>query len=503
MLVRLLLYLQFENQQYPVCASNCLLNDKLIQGHLSKGGFPMLNRLQPLTKEQIQIIHNACMHVLSNIGIIFHDAEALQIFKGNGFKVEGKKVFITEEQVMKALATVPTEFTIQARNPEKSVQLGGDHFALGPCWGAPFLIDSNGQRRNASMDDQDKFCKLVQTSPYLDFVAGSMAVPGELPPAVATARMLASCFTLTDMPVIANPCTRENGQEIYEMATIAFGGKTALEKAPVTIVSINPLSPLSYTEETAAGLITFARHGQALLISSMVLAGISGPVSIAGTAVIEMSESLAGIVLAQLVHPGVPCVCGGTSCAGDLRTGGVYLGGPEMLQLMAIATQMADHYGLPCRYGGNLTDSFSINSQAGSESAMAMATSLLCGVHFMHQACGILGAYSAMSFEKFVLDEEACGLMKRALRPLDVSEESINLDLIARVGSGGSFLMTPETARQCRTAFFPAPKSLVKAPLMSGVKRIWATTFGLLVNISKNVSHPMKNPKLIQASKKI
>jgi trimethylamine--corrinoid protein Co-methyltransferase len=74
------------------------------------------------------------MHVLSNIGIIFHDAEALQIFKGNGFKVEGKKVFITEEQVMKALATVPTEFTIQARNPEKSVQLGGDHFALGPCW---------------------------------------------------------------------------------------------------------------------------------------------------------------------------------------------------------------------------------------------------------------------------------------------------------------------------------------------------------------------------------
>ena len=416
----------------------------------------MRNRLQPLTKDQVQIIHNACIRILNTIGVSFKEPEAVEIFKKHGFKVDGSKVFFEESQVLKALETVPPAFTIQARNPEKSITIGGDHFAFGPCWGAPFVIDADGQRRNASMDDQETFCKLVQTSPYLDLAAGSMAVPSKLPPKVATARMLEACFILTDMPVIANPCTRENGQEIVDMASIAFGGQVSLEKAPITIVSINPLSPLSYTAETAAGLITFARHGQALLISSMILAGISGPVNIAGTAALEMSESLAGIVLAQLVNPGVPCVCGGTSCAGDLLTGGVYLGGPEMLQLMAIATQMADHYGLPCRYGGNLTDSFSINSQSGSESALAMGTSLLCGVHFMHQACGILGAYSAMSFEKFVLDEEACGLMKRALRPVEISEESIDIDFIARVGSGGNFMMTPETARQCRTAFFPA-----------------------------------------------
>jgi trimethylamine--corrinoid protein Co-methyltransferase len=308
----------------------------------------MLNRLQPLTNEQLEALHNACMHVLKNVGILFHDAESLMIFEKNGFKVDGKKVFITEEQMFSALETVPSEFTIQARNPKNSVQIGGDNFAMGPCWGAPFVIDANGERRNATMDDQDTFCKLVQTSAYLDFTAGSMAVPSELPSVVANSQMLASCFTLTDKPVIANPCTRENGQEIVDMATIVFGSKALIEKAPVTIVSINPFSPLSYTEETSAGLITFARHGQALLISSMVLAGISGPVNIASTAVIEMSESLAGIVLAQLVHPGVPCVCGGTSCAGDLRTGGVYLGGPEMLQLMAISTQMAAFYRLPC-----------------------------------------------------------------------------------------------------------------------------------------------------------
>ena len=416
----------------------------------------MLNRLQPLDNGQLATLHNACMKILSKVGVAFHDAEALEIFKEHGFKVDGEKIFFSEDKVLKALETVPSEFTIQARNPEKSINIGGDHFALGPGWGAPLIIDAYGERRNASMEDQDNFCKLVQTSPYLDLVAGSMAIPAELSARAATASMLASCFTLTDMPVMANPCSRENGLEIVEMAAIAWGGEVAIEQSPVTIVSVNPLSPLSYTEEAAGGLITFARHGQALLISSMVLAGISGPITIAGTAVMEMTESLAGIVLAQLVKPGVPCVCGGTSCAGDLRTGGVYLGGPELLQLMAISTQMARHYGIPCRYGGNLTDSFSLNMQAGSESALALSTGLLSGVHFVHQACGILGAYSAISFEKFVLDEEACGLMKRALCPVDISVESIGLDLIERVGSSGKYMMTDETVMRCRTAFFPS-----------------------------------------------
>jgi trimethylamine--corrinoid protein Co-methyltransferase len=189
----------------------------------------------------------------------------------------------------------------------------------------------------------------------------------------------------------------------------------------------------------------------------MVLAGISGPINVAGTAVMEITESLAGIVLAQLVNPGTPCVCGGTSCAADMRTGGVNLGGPEFLQLMAISTQMADYYGIPCRYGGGLTDSYSVNIQAGIESSLAIAASLFSGIHFMHQACGILGAYSAISFEKFVIDEAVCAMTKRAVQPLDISDKGLGLEVIERVGSGGNFLMQPETARQCRTAFFSSP----------------------------------------------
>ncbi|SMC56368.1 trimethylamine---corrinoid protein Co-methyltransferase [Desulfocicer vacuolatum DSM 3385] len=416
----------------------------------------MQNRLQPLTGEQIQIIHNAAMRILNRVGVAFKEAKAIEIFKKHGFKTEGEKVFFEESQIFNALKSVPSEFIIQARNPGKNIKIGGEHFAFGPAWAAPFVIDPDGTRRTGTLTDQKNFCKLLQTSPYLDFAAGSIAIPAELTPKNAATKMLEAAFTLTDMPLVSNPCCRENGREITEMASIVFGKPAAELDHPISIVSVNPLSPLSYADDTLQGLIEFAQQGQALLISSMVLAGITGPINIAGTAALEMAESLSGIVLAQLINPGVPCVCGGTSCASDMRTGGVSLGGPESLQLMGIATQMAAHYGLPCRYGGNLTDSFSINAQSGIESALLMATPVLSGTHFIHQACGILGSYAAVSFEKFIIDEEVCGMIKKAVTPLEITDEVINTDLIERVGPGGSFMMQPETAMHCRTAFFPS-----------------------------------------------
>lgn len=409
-----------------------------------------------MTSEQIEIIHRAAMQILNRVGVAFKEPDAVAVFKKHGFKVDGEKVFFEEAQIMKALETVPSEFTIAARNPEKSVRIGGDHMAFGPAWAAPFIIDSDGSRRNGTLTDQENFCKLVQTSPYLDFAAGSMAVPAEYKPKDAATKMLEACFTLTDLPLISNPCLWENGKEIMEMATIAWGKQVTDLVDPVCIVSVNPLSPLSYSDDTLQGLMEFAKNGQALLISSMVLAGITGPIDIAGTAALEIAESLAGITLAQLIRPGVPCVCGGTSCASDMRTGGVSLGGPESLQLVGIAAQMAAYYGLPCRYGGNLTDAYSINAQSGFESALIMAAPVLSGCHFIHQSCGILGAYAAASFEKFVIDEEVCGMLKKAVAPLDISEKAIDVDLIERVGCGGSYMMQPETAMRCRTAFFPS-----------------------------------------------
>ena len=150
------------------------------------------------------------MRILSETGVVFKLSEAIDIFKEHGFKTDGDKVFFEEAQVLNALKTVPSEFTIMARNPEKSVRLGGDHFAFGPAWATPFVIDADGTRRNASLADQENMCRLVQTSEYVDFAAGSMAVPAEFAPKEAATRMLHAALTMTDMPLISNPCAKEN-----------------------------------------------------------------------------------------------------------------------------------------------------------------------------------------------------------------------------------------------------------------------------------------------------
>lgn len=414
----------------------------------------MLNRFQTLSDTGKEKLHAACMEVLGSMGVVFEDDEALDIFKANDFKVEGKKVFFREAQVMKALETTPSEFTIRARDPKKSVRVGGDHFVLSPGWGAPFMIDADGTRRSATMEDVTKLLKLTQGSAHIDMVASGMVAPPDLDPKTASAELLAATFIHSDKPLTGNPCGRENSVELLEMAAMVWGSREGATRSPVSITSINPTSPLIYGPEAAGSIIELARGGQALLISSMVMAGLSGPITLGGSAVIEMAESLAGIVLAQLVRPGTPCVCGGTSCGADLRLCTATIGSPELLKLMSIANEMARYYGLPCRYGGGLTDAHFPDAQAGMESALTMALSLAAGTHYMHQACGILGAYTAMSLEKFVMDEELAGVIRSALTPVEITDETLALSAIARVGAGGSFLMEPMTAMRCRTEFF-------------------------------------------------
>lgn len=276
----------------------------------SRMNIPTLNRMQLLDQDQVEKLHNSCMDVLATVGMVFHDSEAVEIFKENGFQVEGNKVFFNEDQVMTAVGQAPSRFTIQACNPVKSVVIGGNHAVLSPGWEAPYIIDHQGSRRRAVLDDSIALYKLAQTSPYLDMVASSMVFPEDLPPESASAEELAMCLIMTDMPLTTNPCNRKSARENLDMTAMVWGSQQAVMDNPVSIVSVNPLSPLTYTSEAAGGLIEFARSGQALLISSMIMAGLTGPITLAGSAVIEIAESLAGIVLAQLIRPGTLCVFG-------------------------------------------------------------------------------------------------------------------------------------------------------------------------------------------------
>jgi trimethylamine--corrinoid protein Co-methyltransferase len=442
----------------------------------------MYDRMQTLTQEQMTKFHDAAMAVLGKTGVVFHDAEALQIFQKYGFKVDGKRVFFSEKEVVKALESAPRRFRINARNPEKSVIIGEDHLVFAPGYGAPFVAESSGKQRNATMEDYDNLCKLVQTSKHLDMNGFIMVSPFDVPPDKAHLDMLFSNIVLCDKPFMGCPISKQAARDNIEMLAIIWGDKQVKE-TPLTISLINPLSPLQFSKEMAGSLIELTRNGQACVVSSAIMAGSSGPVTLPGVLALLNTEVLAGLTLAQLVKPGAPIIYGCISGIMDMRTGGFSIGAPEFSILASAAAQMARFYNLPSRNGGALTDAHLPDAQAGVESALALYTAARNGSNFTVHACGILGSFISMSYEKFIIDEELLGYIRRCLKPLEITDENIDIEMIQSVGIGGEYLTQDKTFEHCRTEFFIPDlynRKNHKSWLEDGGKRIDAAASDML-----------------------
>jgi trimethylamine---corrinoid protein Co-methyltransferase len=414
----------------------------------------MYDRMQELTNQQKENIHEASMDLLKNTGIVINEEEAIQIFKKNGFKVENKTVFFEEQKLMKALETVPTKFTIEARNPEKSIIIGEDDFVFLPGYGAPNVVTKEGEQRKAMMEDYDNFCKLIQSSKHLDMNGWMMVEPSDISPSHGHLQMTLSNILLSDKPFMGSPISKQGALEGIEMAAMVWGGLEKIKEKPISISLINSLSPLQFADEMIGSLIQLARHGQPCIVASLIMAGASGPVNLDGVLALQNAEILAGITLSQLVNPGVPVVYGSSSSAMDMKSGGLSIGAPALSRNISYTAQMARYYKLPSRSGGGLTDALFPDAQAGAESALALSTAVRAGINVILHACGILGAYIAMSFEKFIIDEEICGVARKMLQPVEASHESIDLDVIKNVGPGGQYLTHPTTFKRCRSEFF-------------------------------------------------
>jgi len=414
----------------------------------------MEDRMVQFTREEMQKIHDASMEILTETGICFNEPGALEIFRQHGKRVNGNVVFLEETDVTKAVETAPSRFVIHARNPENDVVIGDDNLVLAPGYGAPFVVTPEGDQRPALMEDYDNFCKLVQTSEYLDMNGFLMVQPSDLTPDTTHLDMMFSNIILCDKAFMGSPVSRQAAIDTLEMAGIAWGGKKNLLDRPVMISLISSLSPLQFSEEMTASLIEFARFGQPCMVAALVIAGSSGPVTMAGVLALQNAEIMAGNTLAQLVNPGTPMVYGSSSSPMDMRSGALSIGAPECCQIVSATAQMARFYGLPSRSGGSLTDAQFPDMQAGIESTLILSTAAGAGVNFVLHACGILGSYASMSFEKFIVDEELCGMVKKLLNRVDVTDDAIDLDTIREVGIGGEYLTHEKTFERCRTEYF-------------------------------------------------
>jgi trimethylamine--corrinoid protein Co-methyltransferase len=237
-----------------------------------------------------------------------------------------------------------------------------------------------------------------------------------------------------------------------EMASILFGGP--VQDRPVTIGLVNSRSPLGYSTEMLEALVEYSRWRQPVMIAALAMAGSTAPITLAGLLAMQNAELLAGVTLNQLISPGAPVVYGSTSTNMDMRSGALAIGSPELSLLAAAHLQLARYYGLPSRSGGALTDSSCPDAQAGFESMLSLATAVHHRADFVLHAAGILGSYLAFSYDKFVLDDEMCGMVRHLQQGITVNPATLAYDVVVTVGPNGNFLTEKHTLDRCRSEFW-------------------------------------------------
>lgn len=413
------------------------------------------NRIEFLSPEEVKTIHEASMSLLAEVGVAFYSESATAIFKQHGLAVDGCLVRLREKQVLDAVAAAPAKFTIRGWQQDKDVVLGGDGPVFAPGYGAPFILEPTVGRRAPTLDDYHRLMRLADALPNQDLSGHMLVLPSDVPEGTAHLHMVYAAMVHSAKPFIGSSETATACRETMEMAALLFDEPPeSLRHKPVTLGLVNSLSPLSYSHDMLEVLLAYGSWRQPVMIAALIMAGATGPITLAGVLAQQNAEVLAGITLAQLANPGTPVIYGTISTIMDMRTGALAIGSPELSMLAAASTQMARLYGLPSRCGGALTDANSPDAQAGSESMLSLLTAINAGADFVFHSAGILSSYLAFSSEKFVLDDEMCGMVRRYCHGLRVNQETLAQAVIADVGPGGNFLKEAHTVRRCRDAFW-------------------------------------------------
>lgn len=406
--------------------------------------------------EQLQLLHDKSMQILEEGGIAFYDDESVRILEQHHVKVVDQIAYFDRAQVMEYLAKAPSQFVWSGRNPEHNVILGGDHVVFAPVVGPPFVRDLDHGRRDGSLQDLQNFIKLCQLNPYMHSLGAEIVVPSDVPIAYRHLETMYALLAYGDKPVMGIYHTGPISADAVKMAQIMHGEET-LQQNHVLHGVVNVSSPRRLDDRMLGLLIEFARHNQIVDVTPFILSGAMGPVSILGTVAQLNAEALAGIVFAQMVNPGTPCIYGSFQAVLDLQSGAPVFGAPESQLALYLSAQLARMYNLPFRAAGAYASSKIIDAQGAYESVMAMLPSMLIRPNFVLHAAGWLESGLTVGYEKFILDCELLGMYYRYLQNVSWEEDEWALDtIIHEVPPGGHHLGSSHTMRHYRTAFYRA-----------------------------------------------
>ena len=415
-----------------------------------------------LSDDQIEDIHRASLDLLRDVGMVVLDPPSRDHLRCLGADVDDEdgRVRFDPALIEETMTGLPGGYTAIARDPAKSIEVGGDAITFASVCGPSFVSDLDNGRRAGTYREMCDVVRLVQSLNILHFDGGAGFEPLDLPPESRHMDMMYAQITLTDKSW--HPCWLNSGpraRDVFEMTRIGLGmDHDTLAATPTIMSGVNTNSPLVLDGAMAEGMIELARLGQPVCLTPFTLAGAMSPATLAATLVQQNAEFLLGAGLVQAVRRGVPVIYGHFATNVDMKTGAPAFGTPEYVKLTLATAQMARRYGCAFR-SSNTTASKAVDGQAAYESGMSLWGCILAHTNLVLHAAGWLEGGLVCSFEKLILDAEMLQMMAETLVPIITSPDELGAAAFAEVDPGGHFLGAAHTLARYENAFY--------APLLS------------------------------------
>jgi trimethylamine--corrinoid protein Co-methyltransferase len=408
-------------------------------------------RVSFLNEAQKQLIYDTALGILADIGMkVLHDEGERVMLEGGCRRDEAGLVHVPVALVERARATAPASFTVYDRRGEPAMVVGGRNSYFGNGSDLMHLFDlESGERRLAALTDVTVAARLCDALPEIDFVM-SGAYPDGMEAQEAYPRQFRAMIPATTKPLVMTAGGVETVEPMWRMACAVRGGADALRAKPYFVMYKQPVTPLSHPFETVDKLLFCADHGIPSTYCPSPTAGGTAPITTAGQITLGVAEALFGLVMHQLRAPGMPFVIGQGPNVLDMATAQSMYNAPEFVRAYACEVEMAKWLDLPNWGFSGHTDAQLIDAQAGMEADELTKLSLQLGSNLNHD-CGYLDFGLTGSFEELVMVDEFIARDRRLLAEIEVSPETLAVDVLVKVGPGGDFLSQRHTTRHLRS----------------------------------------------------
>jgi trimethylamine---corrinoid protein Co-methyltransferase len=411
--------------------------------------------LEALDAEQLEFIHDVSMRIVEEEGVEVMGDQALDLFRKAGASVDDKgTVRMDRALLLETVAQAPQSFAVETRNPEQTLEVGGDVINFGLVSGTPNVHDNINGRRAGNYEDYKKLISFGQYFNVLTFFGNQATAPTDMP---ANTRHLDTTFvnlTLSDKAFFATGIGGGRARDAIEMSAISRGlTMEQMKTNPSVMTNINVNSPRKLDDSMAYGAMQMSIFGQPVTVTPFTLMGAMTPTTMAGALAQQNAEALVGIALLQLTNPGTPVVYGGFTSNVDMRSGSPAFGTPENALANIAGGQLARRYKLPYRSSA-CNASNAVDAQATYETMMALWGAVMGHGNLIYHTAGWLEGGLVASFEKLMIDCEMLQHMSKMLEPLKIDLAETGLEAMREVGPGGHFFGCAHTMERYKDAFY-------------------------------------------------